>query len=222
MPSPPAMSASRTASANRRTGRETSEQILDAAEEVFAEKGFEGATLRDIALRVGIRIPSLYNHFPSKDALYGAVLERGIGPVLLALGSAPEHGADGAVDPAELVDQMMQLLSRRPNLPRLVLHETLAGGSHLSGLLHQWVRPTLERAQKVVEEGPAASRWEADQLPNLLLAMYHVVVGYFAIAPLYRDIRDVDLLSKEALERQTRFLRKLVGELFAAPEDTAD
>ena len=218
MPTPPTLPASRPESTSRRTGRETSEQILDAAEEVFAEKGFEGATLRDIAQRVGIRIPSLYNHFSSKDALYAAVLERGIGPVFEALGAE----ASGAVDPGELVDQMMQLLSQRPNLPRLVLHETLTGGSRLSGLLEQWVRPILERAEKVTEEGPAVSRWEADQLPNLVLAMYHVVVGYFAIAPLYRDIRDIDLLSKEELERQTRFLRKLVGALFAAPEDTED
>jgi len=59
----------------RRKGEITAERILDAAEALFAEHGYAGTTLRDVAERVGIRIPSLYNHFESKDALYAAVLE---------------------------------------------------------------------------------------------------------------------------------------------------
>ncbi len=226
-PSPPAArpaprSRTRTAAEVKkgRKGRETAERILDVAEEIFAEKGYDGATLRDVAARAGLRTPSLYNHFPSKDSLYTAVLERGIGPVLRALG---ESGTDGdpARDPGRLVEHMMELLARRPQLPRLVLHETLTGGRHLTRILQEWIGPTLERAQRMVERGPAAARWEADQLPNLVLAMYHIVVGYFAIAPLYRDLNGVDLLSEEALARQTRFLHKLATSLFAE-EATAE
>ena len=109
----------------------------------------------------------------------------------------------------------MELLSQRPNIPRLVLHETLAGGRHLTSILRERVGLALARGQQMVETGPAASRWEAEQLPNLLLAMYHIVVGYFAMAPLYRELNEVDLLSPEALERQSRFLQKLVMTLFA-------
>ena len=205
-----------------RKGRETAERILDVAEEMFAEKGYQGATLRDVAARVGIRTPSLYNHFAGKDALYAAVLERGIGPVLRALAEF-DSGDDPSRDPARLVARMMELLAGRPQLPRLVLHETLSGGRHLTRLLQQWIGPTLQQAEKMVETGPAARRWEAEQLPNLALAMYHIVVGYFAIAPLYRELNDVDLLSKEAIERQTRFLEKLATSLFAeGPEEAAE
>ena len=197
-----------------RKGRETAERILDVAEELFAEKGYEGATLREVASRVGIRTPSLYNHFDGKDSLYAAVLERGIGPVLRALGESAT-GENPSHDPGRLVARMMELLAKRPQLPRLVLHETLSGGRHLTRILQQWLGPTLQQAQQMVETGPAARRWETEQLPNLVLAMYHIVVGYFAIAPLYRELNDVDLLSAEALEHQTRFLRKLATFLFA-------
>jgi AcrR family transcriptional regulator len=163
---------------------------------------------------VGIRTPSLYNHFDGKDSLYAAVLERGIGPVLRALGESAA-GENPSHDPGRLVARMMELLAKRPQLPRLVLHETLSGGRHLTRILQQWLGPTLQQAQQMVETGPAARRWETEQLPNLVLAMYHIVVGYFAIAPLYRELNDVDLLSAEALEHQTRFLRKLATSLFA-------
>src|SRR5690606_15695429 len=84
VPPRPLRSAARPgpASAPRRRGEITAARILDAAEALFAERGYAGTTLRDVADAVGLRIPSLYNHFPSKDALYAAVLERGFGPVL--------------------------------------------------------------------------------------------------------------------------------------------
>ncbi len=43
----------------QRKGDRTAQQILDAAEDLFAERGFAGTTLRDVATRVGILIPSL-------------------------------------------------------------------------------------------------------------------------------------------------------------------
>ncbi len=194
-------------------GRLTSERILDAAEEAFGENGFEGTKLRDVATRVGIRIPSLYNHFDSKEALYAAVLERGIAPLLRTLvESAVDRGAHG--NPEDIVEQTVELLAERPALPRLVLHETLDGGRHLRQLLQAWLGPLLSQAEKLVAEGPAANRWDPDQLPHLVLAMYNIVVGYFAMAPLYRDLNGTDLLSREALVRQIDVLRKLSALLF--------
>jgi len=51
------------------------EGILRAAGEVFAENGFAGASTREIARRAGLRQPSLYHHFPSKDAMLSALIE---------------------------------------------------------------------------------------------------------------------------------------------------
>jgi AcrR family transcriptional regulator len=51
-------------------GRQTRQAILDAALDLFAEKGYFGTSLRDIATAVGVRESALYNYFPSKDALF--------------------------------------------------------------------------------------------------------------------------------------------------------
>ena len=55
-------------------GQRTRQAILDAALDLFAEKGFFGTSLRDVAAAVGVRESALYNYFPGKDALFEALL----------------------------------------------------------------------------------------------------------------------------------------------------
>ena len=52
------------------------QEILDAAWEVAHEKGIAAITLKDVADRVGMRPPSLYSHFASKNAIYDAMFEQ--------------------------------------------------------------------------------------------------------------------------------------------------
>ena len=198
-----------------RKGEQTAERILDAAEALFAERGYDGTTLRDVATRVGLRNPSLYNHFASKDSLYAAVLERGMGPVLGALAEFVDAGAEAYRDSGQVVERMVKLLAQRPNLPRLVLHETLSGGQRLTPMLRDWIAPTFAKAHEMVESGSAAQRWGPERIPLLVLAMYHIVVGYFTIAPLYKDLNGEDLMSEQALARQTRFVSDIAATLFA-------
>ena len=53
----------------------TKEKILDTALELFSRHGYDGASVRDIARAVGIRESSLYNHFPSKRALFDGIVD---------------------------------------------------------------------------------------------------------------------------------------------------
>jgi AcrR family transcriptional regulator len=195
-----------------RRGERTAERILDAAEARFAEQGFAGTTLRDVAADVGIRNPSLYNHFESKDELYAAVLERGIQPVIDALAGFVRGGADDDERRA-LVEHLVGLVAHRPNLLRLVQFEILTGGARLTPALRGFIEVALARAGEIVAQDPGTPPWADEQVPLLVLALFNAFVGYFTIAPLYRDLTGEDLLSAPALERQTRFLNEVVSRL---------
>ena len=167
----------------------TAERILDVAERCFARRGFAGTTLRDVAEGVGIRIPSLYNHFASKEALYAAVLARGMTPILDLLARSLASGDDDAgSDPRSLVRDVMALLVARPELPRLVQYELLAGGDHLASVLESWLRPTFARSLELLQQSPAAQAWKPEQLPALLLALLNIILGHFAMAPLFASL----------------------------------
>ena len=60
----------------RRDGQNTREAILVAATEEFAEKGYDGASLRGICVRAGVNIALANRYFGSKEALYKRVAQR--------------------------------------------------------------------------------------------------------------------------------------------------
>lgn len=60
-------------------GGETKNRILDTAITLFAERGFEACTMRDIAAAVGIKAPAIYNHYSSKDDVLAAAMEHILG-----------------------------------------------------------------------------------------------------------------------------------------------
>src|SRR4051795_6225880 len=64
---------------------ETIEEVLDIAAEIMTEQGAAGLSVGEIARRMGIRPPSLYVYFPSKNALYDALFRRGAEQILAAM-----------------------------------------------------------------------------------------------------------------------------------------
>jgi AcrR family transcriptional regulator len=61
---------------HRMPGGDRREQILHGAMELFAEKGFRGATTREIAQHLGISEALMFKYFPSKEALYRAIIQK--------------------------------------------------------------------------------------------------------------------------------------------------
>lgn len=63
-------------------GTDTHDRILAEAAALFAQRGFHGTSTRDIAAAVGVRQPSLFHHFATKQAILAELLDRDLGPAL--------------------------------------------------------------------------------------------------------------------------------------------
>ncbi len=60
----------------RMTGRERREQLLSVGRAAFAELGFDGASVEEIAARAGVSKPVVYEHFGGKEGLYAVIIDR--------------------------------------------------------------------------------------------------------------------------------------------------
>lgn len=101
---------------------ETRERLLDAAAQLFAERGYARATTRDLAAAAGVNEVTLFRHFGSKKNLFAAVIERYASPGLnAALEIRP--GADYRRDLMAMGHQVLALMLERRDAMRLMLCE---------------------------------------------------------------------------------------------------
>lgn len=190
----------------------TEQRILDSAELLFARRGLRGTRVREIALAAGVSAGTLYIYFPSKTALYQAVLDRGLRPVAEIL---DEIGCGRpTAELGTLIEGLLRHLAAHPWLSRLIYMEAISEGPFLAHLARIWFRPLLERMGQLVKGGGRRHNWPDDELPMLTASIVQVVFGHFALAPLLREAQGRDPLSPEVLREQTRFLIDYFDRLF--------
>jgi AcrR family transcriptional regulator len=189
-------------------GSRTAQRILDAAEALFAERGYEGASLREIARRAGIQQPGLYNHFESKAALYAAVLDRALTPMAAAM---REHfrstGAGDALP--QLPAVMTDLLLEHPKLASL-FQQALQGDGESVG--NQLMQGWLDRLLTQGLDALGATQRDATDRADLALqviAMFNLTTGYFLSQRAMAAMLDGDISDPDIVARQKRLLAKV-------------
>ena len=186
---------------------------MDAAEDLFAERGYSATSLGDVADRVGIRSPSLYNHFRNKEALYSEVLDR----LLREFARPLEELQEGPLNRKRILQWLeisVRLHYERPNLARMLQHAALSGGpqasAQASALIERLFSPMFAPADiGDWQLGPELQPWA-------VMALNNMVMSYITMAPMYRELLGEDPLSPQAIERQLALILK-VAQLALGP-----
>jgi AcrR family transcriptional regulator len=114
---------------------ETIEEIVDVAVEVMTEHGVGGLSLGEVARRMGMRTPSLYVYFDSKNAVYDAVFARGWRDVLDQMGAIHrDGGGESVAGPADVLPYLLDVAGRftrwtieRPAYSQLMMWRPVPG-----------------------------------------------------------------------------------------------
>src|SRR5919197_2726038 len=105
---------------NRR-GERSREAVLDAAERVMAERGYEAATVASLVEEAGVPASSIYHYFGSKEGVLLAVMERGAQRFHEALPEPTRRRGSQSQHLRRLVGSIVEGLERRPEFLRLIL-----------------------------------------------------------------------------------------------------
>lgn len=195
-------------------GVPTREMILDAAERLFSARGVDGVAVRDLARELGLTPSSLYNYFPSKQALYDAVLERGLRPIVELVAAAWQPGTFQRDRMRTTIDGLVTHLSSHPHLAQLMQRALLSESESVRALLARWVAPLYGTGVAVIKEAARDAGWEPQELPHLALGLYGVMFAYFANASVIETMTGVPHdPSPQNLAVQRRFLEKAVFRL---------
>jgi AcrR family transcriptional regulator len=154
------------------------QHILTSAAEVFADKGFEGAGVDEIARRAGVNKAMLYYHVGDKATLYAQVLIANLDRVrsILEGALAQAEGAENRL--RALVAAIAEAVSHTPAYPRLVLRELAGGGANLPREVLTRMAGLVELTAAVLAEGRTSGSFRAvDPVMTHLLIVAGVVVA---------------------------------------------
>ncbi len=195
--------------ANEGESSSTREAILVEARHCFAQNGYDGTSLNDIAAGVGIRRASLLHHFPSKEAIYRAVCERAVTDWAECIDEAvrgPVGEGWNYVD--QVLTAAVRWFAQNPDFVRLVRHESLAAGDRPGFDLGVAVRPWFERAVNHFDREMGAGRFRKHDPEQLLISGYGAVLNYFSDVHFLESLLGRDPMTEEAIEARIEAVRE--------------
>lgn len=194
------------------SGQRSAASILAAADELLAEVGFDGMSMRSVAERAGVNKALVFYHYKNKATLFERVLERYYGEHLDVVKSAFDAGAgDYGASLHLLVNAYFEFIEANRRYPRLIQQQVAAGGT--TNLIQRNLRPLFEWATDALSElapsvGPRAAK-------HLYVSFSGMVINYFTYAPVLAEMWGGDPLSPAGIAERRQHVHWMVDLVLA-------
>lgn len=197
------------------------DRILTAAAHLLAAHGFDGTTLQAVADEVGVRKPSVLHHFPSKDALRKAVLDRMFDRWHEVVPRIMLTARVGASRFDALAGEMVRFLASDPNGARVILREMLDRPDVFRRAVSRDLSPWFEMIGHGIEEGKRRGTYLPEVDGQLYLAhVLRFILVTIATSDIYGASRPGD--RRASLEREVSELLRIARAGLLTPDALRD
>lgn len=198
--------------------RKTRDRSLQAAQALFAERGYRGASLRDIARRIGIKAPSLLHHFSSKEQLYIAVLDRMFDSLEDAANALAWGDGNQKERMRRAIADAIGFIATRPDFVRIMWKEMADESGVGRAVIKRRLPPLFSTATNFIFRGQREGEFRPEVDPfHFMLSLNSITLGYFTTAAMVRRLWGMNLLEPAMIERRTREVIDLVERALFMP-----
>jgi len=191
--------------------RDVEGEILEAATEMFAARGFDGTTLQSIADAVDITKPSLLYHYSSKEELRDRVLAAVFEHWNSVLPQILDAATSGDRRFEALIQEVIRFFSDDPDRARLLLREVMDRPEEMREILSENLAPWISILSDYIENGRDEGLIYEELEPDVYLVnVIHLIVGGFAASSVFGTLlEEVDGASREGrrVEETVRMAR---------------
>ncbi len=183
--------------------------ILRAAEQIFAEKGYTGARVAEIAEKTGMDKRLIFYYFGTKQGLYACILEdffKRAGPLFDEFLSKRKESTR-TIDVDRFMENMTDFIQLNRNPVRILFREFLDGGILLEEWMQERILPIFQLWREYYPQlfpGSGKGHREAD---HMLLSLSGMSLFYFLVQPLMERVWKEDPLHENRLAERKEFLR---------------
>jgi TetR/AcrR family transcriptional regulator len=186
----------------------TAGKILLAARAVFAENGYSGTHMDEIAQRAGVNKATIYYQIGDKDTLYANVIHQVIGIEARHLA----HAVAGADKPEEKLKAyiifMAAVVDKNPELPPIMMREIASGGSHLPRVVIEDIASILTILAGILDEG----RKKGVFVENVPFLIHMMIMGTILFYKKALPIKDNQSWISGKLKVYDKKLKSSLGE----------
>lgn len=170
----------------------TRSDLIAAARGLFSRRGFDGTSVRAITAEAGANLGAVTYHFGSKRALYDAVLDDGLRPIVARVRTATTSEGTALDRIVRVVEAYFGHLGEHPDLPRLLLQE-LAAGKEPPAVVREIVSGLKRALVRLHEEGVREGSIRPGDPFLTALSVVAQPVYLTLVSPLARSIGGLDL-----------------------------
>jgi AcrR family transcriptional regulator len=188
----------------------TRDLILKAAEEVFAEKGYTGARVAEIAKRAGMDKRLIFYYFSTKQGLYANILGDFFERAEPVFDEFLRRRKDMAqkLDLARFLENTTEFIHANRNPVRILFREFLDGGVLLEELLPGRILPIFRLWREYYSRFFSTPRGSPREADHMLLTLSGMSLFYFLVVPLMEQVWQEDPLHPDRLSERKAFLKR--------------
>jgi AcrR family transcriptional regulator len=186
----------------------TAEKILKAARAVFAEKGYNGTHVDEIAERAGVNKATLYYQIGDKDTLYANVIHQVLGNTAQGIAEAVAKVEHPEEKLKAYIHYIANTVDKNPELPPIMMREIASGGQTLPQVVVEDIASVLKVLISILDQGKKKGIF-TDTIPFLIHMM---IVGTILFYKKALPIKDRQSWLPAAIKARDKKLKGTLGE----------
>jgi AcrR family transcriptional regulator len=189
-------------------------QIIETAEQLFAEKGFNGTSVRDIAEKANVNLAMISYYFGSKDKLFEALFNFRSESAKVKIESIIEKPGISALEKVYLlIDSYIEKIMSQQCFHRILAREQVLNNSQATAaLILQMKKQNLELISRLIHEGQKKGEFRKNvDIPMMMTTLVGTAHSLVTTKHYYREMNNLGQLSAEEFEKHMR--KKLASHL---------
>jgi len=182
-------------------------QIMETAEILFAEKGFNGTSVRDIAEKAHVNLAMISYYFGSKDKLLESLFDYRGEHVKLKLESMVEDKTLSSFEKLDLlIEHYIEKIMNQQCFSRIMLREQVVNHTGITAeLITQMKKRNQQIISKLIHQGQKKGEFKRNiDIPLMMATLVGTAGHIIATQPYYREINNLQSLSDEEFEKHLR------------------
>jgi AcrR family transcriptional regulator len=179
-------------------------QIMETAEVLFAEKGFNGTSVRDIAEKAHVNLAMISYYFGSKDKLLESLFDYRGEHIKLKLESMVEDKTLGSFEKLELlIDHYIEKVMNQQCFSRIMVREQVVNHTGITAkLITQMKKRNQEIISKLIHQGQKKGEFKRNiDIPLMMATLVGTAGHLIATQPYYREINNLQSMSEEEFQK---------------------